>query len=234
MAELVRLQWQKDLSGYRLEKQKNRHRPANELTYGRAILSGVRSSGVYIVPCGGPTKTYVLEGTHNLIILDLANIASPRPTPESALAFANKWGLPTNPKAGVRLRDIYSMANNAQRAVVLVSRRDLPPTRSVERALELEQVLQNWKLDLQGRYARLQGDSIPRAFLEPTTLLRFCYAEFFQLLVGGIRIRTCPRCGTFIAMGLLKGQQPIYCSSKCRQGMHRRRKRAVLRARNGS
>ena len=173
-------------------------------------------------PCPMPKRdrhSYVLEGTGNGLFLELANAPD---TIEGALAFVNKWGVPySDSRSGeLAVRSFHRMADMMRNAVHLAK---LDPAAAVERLGRTRA----WKpgVELTLRFGRLPGDTTPRIFLDAGDLFDFCKAEFLQLLEGGTEIRDCGNCGTLFTIGRV-GNQPVYCSDRCRVAMHRKKKRA--------
>jgi predicted nucleic acid-binding Zn ribbon protein len=201
MTALVCLVWSRDPKGYEIRKQ-----------FRSGLLDDESKPRPYLVvaPRSSQQEPYTVEGTEERIFLDLAN--TPR-TPDGVVAFANKWGL-LGRMRDQDLNDFYRRIANMAEAV------DVVGTHSIA---ELEHLL---KVDLRlsMRIARLAGDSAPRIILDARTLQGFCNAELMQLVDGGVEIRKCPPCGKLLALGKV-GQQPSYCSDRCRVAMHRKKKR---------
>ena len=82
-AGLVRLGWAVNSKGYKLVERRAR---------GSTILTE-QPAGSYIVPQGGEPRIYEVGLKQTEITVDLANAS----TQESAVAFADKWGLPDQP-----------------------------------------------------------------------------------------------------------------------------------------
>jgi hypothetical protein len=213
MPGIVRVQWRRDPKGYDV---------LDEYYYSDAYSTKmlVPRSPYYEPSEKRDQHSYVLEGTENRLFLELAN--APR-TVEGALAFVNKWGAPPDPDqlggGRLALQSFYNMAATIRGAVRLARRDPIDAIEQLGRT-------RDWKpgVQLTLRFGRLLGDSTPRIYLDAADLFEFCKAEFMQMLEGGAEIRDCGNCGTLLALGRV-GQQPSYCSDRCRVAMHRKNKR---------
>ena len=237
MPGIIRVEWWRDPKGFDVRTQFG---PGNELATDKesrdiwadfdelegdhraGIRKGVERWLVPRTPCPMPKRdrgSYVLEGTNNGLFLELANTPG---NVEGALAFVNKWGVPC-PDSGsgeMAVRSFLRLADMMRKAVHLAK---LDPAAAIERLGRTDK----WKpgVELTLRIGRLPGDLKPRIFLEAGDLYDFCKAEFLQLLEGGTEIRDCGNCGTLFTIGRV-GNQPIYCSDRCRVAAHRKSKRA--------
>jgi hypothetical protein len=229
MPGIIRLEWWRDPKGWDVvEDQWGPGNICERDRYSRGVYVDVlhyTGPETWLVPRTPPEhrnrQKYVLEGTDNRVFLELANAP---PNLAGALGFLTRWGNPApEPSGEVALRDFYEMARSMNEAVVLAKRNpigayELLADRGAPRS-------QYATMNLGMRFGRLLGDSTPRLFLDAGSLLCFCQAELLQLLEGGVEIRDCGNCGTLFALGRV-GQQPLYCSDRCRVAAHRKNKRA--------
>ena len=211
MAVMVRLEWRRYVHGFDVVERPEGYGdrwPGLELLKTCGSLEAAMKGPKLWLEARRPNsfETYVLDGTHNRVFAELANVP---PTPEGAQAFVNKWGLLYYEVGPWQLVDsVHAYATTINERI--------------DRAAKQGSV--DLKADLILQHGKLAGDVRPSFFLNARSLPVFCDAEFAQLHGSGIDIKRCLKCGAVLVLGTV-GQPAIYCSSACRVAMHRQRKK---------
>jgi hypothetical protein len=209
---VVRLVWQRDPAGYRIE-------PARRGAEYRGTIFEEDPGGTYIVPCSGRSEPVESDLLQHGLFHKLATMPA---TPEGVRSFVNSWGLLTkNPepdisefyRASASLRNAIDLGNFGNR---ISSRRGFAALARNAGPNGLGQ------LDI-----RVVDGSPPRLFFHARTLIQFCWLELLQFYDGGAKVSRCPECGTLLPMhkvGRPKnkvGRPKSYCSNACRQRAYR-------------
>jgi hypothetical protein len=194
---LIKLRWGVDPRGYDLVEREKR---------GSTIIAE-QPAGVYLVPRSSSLRVYEAGLREHDIFLQLANAD---PTPEGALAFVAKWGLPD--RFGERSPETLLEEFQAIRESFAWS--------MTASAMAVRRALQEHNFgSLQILWAK------NRLVLRPFTLIQFCWLERQQALDGGADVARCLECGTFLPMNFKKGRPKDYCSDACKQRHWRKRQR---------
>lgn len=211
MSAVIRLEWEKALDGYRIERVP----PMDNAWRDTLVANAADDDPFRVVAKNKRFKRYPVEGTSDEVFMDFANTPL---TPEGVLAFAERWGLPRSPKGPAWLDgDFYTPIRSLREVIALAHNGD---------PLELERRMKKTNVGVCSvLFSRLPGDSSPRVFMQPRNLLDFMHLEFMQTLAGSAHFRPCAYCGFFFTVGGGTGRRKtrMYCSPNCRLGQHRHR-----------
>jgi hypothetical protein len=227
MHGLVRLPWECDSKGYSIE-ERSRVSSAALKAFRGTILEGLdglldEDDGLKfcVVPKGGAPKRRVFEGLKDNVFVQLANTPC---THDGVKNFVDEYGLPFRNMARPELYYIYKAVRDLASAVEHVR---AGCWADFERSLGESKIA-----EAQVRFGKLPGDSAPRLFLQPKSLISFCCLELMQAS-GGVEIQQCanPKCAAFlpIEMERRRGTKRIYCKDSCKVAGFRLRGREKKR-----
>ena len=204
----IKLEWQVPAGGFTLENY------AASASDGGSILTGERSSGTYLVPCGSETTSYTADLLEHCIFLELANMP---PRSQAVLEFANKWGLPTRGDWTVDRFIQLSLA--FARTAILADAKGIP---ALARKFPPDKRFGSIKWG----FGRMPRQSAPGICFYARDLLTFCWLELLQFCVGPTEIRQCEICKDLMQRPKA-GPMGEYCSQACRQKAYRLRMKAA-------
>ena len=208
MPNLLWFEWERDVDGYRIEELKSGEAP--EYKYETERKLGC------LVPIGRAALRYRPLDECPGMFMEFARCEQ---TPESAKAFADKYGLLVSPNKPMPLIEFDSWIT------VMVSALEL-----WEAGLKTQDLSGlifgfNARADMQAhvRFNRSWDDSHPALYIVPNNLLAAMWLQFAQAVSTQTDLRRCLHCPTWFTYGPGTGRRKtaFYCSDRCRRAAHR-------------
>jgi hypothetical protein len=201
----IKLEWHVPRRGFKFESHTSSTPGTN------AIVTGDKSSGVYIVPQGAEMRAYTADLLEHHIFLQLA--MTPPHDEEAVLKFVNKWGLPT--------REDWTVARFARLSLDLAEAAIIAGNKGIQ---ELAQRYPHSRRmgSIKWGFRSVPRQSAPGICFYPNNLRTFCWLELLQCFAGPTDFGQCEVCSKLVQQPK-SGPLPRYCSQACSQKAYRRR-----------
>ncbi|MGI9413293.1 MAG: hypothetical protein ACR2PM_06475 [Hyphomicrobiales bacterium] len=206
---LLRMQWARDPAGYTVETRLTDHgAPSGGLLFCGEEASELNpDEEIWIVGRSGQKEHIDPQSIGgDRMFLEFANM---KLKPETAVAFANKYGLMLDRnEPGERFQTYLTLMESMDLVIKLWNMR---------KYLEIQKVFSGFGLGMTGvEFTLVPGSEKPRLVIKPNSLIELLYLQCAQTIADK-EAHSCVVCGQIFVTNINMRAAPCTCSDTCQQ-----------------